>query len=190
MFFCAVAVSSALAGCGGKEPTVAETGVTASQYASHQYGYSFQYPARCTLIKPTPGAADPGLLEQVMVADPKGLVVAGAGLDVFTVSVYGLSPPADPGDVKKHRNEFRSMVLELVGQPTGLRVVAAPTVSALGGQPALETEYFSRVGAQRVGTLAYLVPKGDHLYWVRLQSSSKTQGASTLVVALATFNFK
>jgi hypothetical protein len=185
-------VIGVVTGCGGDaKGMVAATGIDVANYSSQQYGYSFRYPTRCTLIQPTPDAAsDPGLAEQVLVADPSGMVVDGAALDAFSVSVFGLSRSAGPTAVEKHKAEFERIALGLVGRPSGLRVVAPPSVASLGGQPAISTEYFSRIGAERVGTVAYLVPRGEDLFWVRLQSSRKTKGSSTLVVALSTFKFQ
>jgi hypothetical protein len=187
----ALAVTSVIVvvGCGGSEPAATAPGVTASVYSS-QYGYSFQFPTRCMLVKPTPKASDPGLAEQVFVADPAGMLLDGAALDVFSVAVYRLSPSAGQGDLKSHAAEFKRMAMGLAGRPSGLRVVADPAPSSVGGEPALDMEYFSGKDKARVGTVAYFVPKGDYAYWIRLQSSRVTKGSSTLVMALSTFKFE
>ena len=188
----AFAVFSAVtaAGCGGSPAgMVAATGVEASMFASQEYGFSFRYPQRCTLAAPDQESASSGPALQVVVADPDGEVVGGTALDVFSVEVYKMAPPAGPSALKNHLKDFRNMALSLAGDAGGTRVVAAPSLTDFAGQPALECEYFSAGGKQQTGTLAYLVPKGAYAYWVRLQSSEKTKGTGTLLVTLDTFRF-
>jgi hypothetical protein len=158
-------------------------------YGSQQYGFSFRYPQRCTLVTPEKPTASSGQALQVIVADPDGEVVGGRALDVFSVDVYELVPAAGPSALKKNQKEFRNMALSLAGGAGDTHVTAAPSLTKFAGQPALECEYFSPAGKERTGTLAYLVPKGRYAYWVRLQSSEKTKGTGTLLVTLDTFRF-
>jgi hypothetical protein len=190
VFVVAVFSATAAVGCGGNPADMAATtGIEAAMYGSQEYGFSFRYPQRCALVTPERQSAPGGPVLQVIVADPDGGVVKGAALDVFSVEVYKLIPAASPDDLKAHTADFRPMAMELAGSSKGLRIVAEPTLSSLGGEPALAMEYFSGRGETRVGTVAYFIPKGDHVYWVRLQSSSKTKGSSTMVLTLSTFKF-
>ena len=68
-------------------------------------------------------------------------------------------------------------------------MVRAPAVSTFARQPAIACEYFYRVGKERLGTLAYFVPKGSRGYWIRLQSSRETMDSSPMIVTLSTFWF-
>ena len=177
-------------GCGNTKDSIVGTGIVTSTFSSRRLGYSFRYPERCVYMSPTPAAGtSPGLVQQVIVADPSGMVVKGTALDAFTVEVYRLRPAAAPGDVAAHKREFEQKTMSLIGRPTGFAMARAPDVAAFAGQAAIECEYFFHVRGERVGMLAYLVPKGRYAYWIRLQSSRKTMGTSPMVVTLASFAF-
>ena len=177
-------------GCGNTKDSIVGTGIDTSTFSSREFGYYFRYPLRAVLVSPTPAAGTaPGIVQQVIVADPAGKVVEGKALDVFTVSVYRLRPAAGPGDLAAHESDFAQMAVRLIGRPAGFRMVRAPGVSTFARQPAIACEYFYRVGEERMGTLAYFVPKGSRGYWIRLQSSRETMDSSPMIVTLSTFWF-
>jgi hypothetical protein len=178
------------AGCGNTKDSIVGTGIETSTFSSREFGYNFRYPLRAVLVSPTPAAGTaPGIVQQVIVADPAGKVVRGTALDVFTVSVYELRPAAGPGDLAAHESDFAQMAVRLIGRPAGFRMVRAPGVSTFARQPAIACEYFYRVGKERLGTLAYFVPKGSRGYWIRLQSSRETMDSSPMIVTLSSFWF-
>jgi hypothetical protein len=177
-------------GCGSTKDSIVGTGIDTSTFSSREFGYYFRYPLRAVLVSPTPAAGTaPGIVQQVIVADPAGKVVEGKALDVFTVSVYALRPAAGPGDLAAHESDFTQMAMRLIGRPAGFRMVRAPGVSTFARQPAIACEYFYRVGQERMGTLAYFVPEGSRGYWIRLQSSRETMDSSPMIVTLSSFWF-
>lgn len=186
----AMAVAAVTSGCGNTKDSIVGTGIKTSTFSSRRLGYSFRYPERCMYLSPTPAAGTAsGLLQQVIVADPSGMVVKGTALDAFTVDVYELRPAASSGDLVAHKRDFEQMAVRLIGRPAGFDLARAPEVARFAGRPAIECEYFYRVEGERVGMLAYFVPKGGYAYWIRLQSSRKTMGDSPMVVTLASFAF-
>jgi hypothetical protein len=172
-----VAVAAAVGGCGGAGGAPRATGSPAplSRLTSQEWGFSLQYPAGFVRVEPPVDTLDdPGLLYQLLLADPAGAKRGETALDVLSVSVRRMRPAAKTGDLRKHRDDFEAMALQLIGRPEGLRLAGPLRLGTLGKQAALRAEYAYRVAGEDVAAVAYLVPVGRRAYWVTAQASRAT----------------
>jgi len=187
----ATVVLLATAGCGSSpQPQAPASPAKATTLDSRQGGFSLSYPASFVKVEPDV-SAQPGLIYQVYLADPTGVVSGGNALDVLGVSVHRISKTAAAGDLARREGEFRAIAMQLIGAPVGLRLVAPFEITELGGRPALKVEYVYTVKGIDVATVAYLVPSGKRVYWVTGQASRKTWTTTGRVIggAISTITF-
>lgn len=167
--------SAAACGSGADAPQGEASAPARTLLTSQEWGFSLSYPSRYLRAEPpVDPQADPGLLYQVLLADPAGAKRGDTALDVLAVYVRRIRPAAKPGDLRAHRSDFAAMVMQLIGRPDGLKLVQRPRMDALGGHPALKAEYTSRIKGADVAAISYLVPIGDRVYWVTGQASRAT----------------
>jgi len=190
----AVTVALGLAACGSLSSATSSplaSGLMMNTLDDSNGAFSIRYPADYIKLQPSPDhSKDPGLVDQVFLANPKGARQAGSALDVLSITVRRLSKPSKPGDLKKHRSEFEAIATELIGKPSGLTLVTPFALAKLGGLPALRVDYIFKVSGTDMASVAYLVPDGDRVYWVAAQASKGTWGTSgsEMAVSLATFS--
>jgi len=154
-------------------------------------GFSIRYPTDYIKLQPPvdQGKA-PGLVDQVLLANPRGARQGDSALDVLSITVRRMSRASTAGDLKKHKADFEEIATELIGKPTGLKFISPMVLTKLGGLPALRTDYIFKVDGTDMAAVAYLVPAGDRAYWVAGQASRATWSSSgrEIAVALATFS--
>jgi len=181
---------SSACGTSAPAPAASSSGITAVLLESPQGGFSLKYPAG--FVKIEPDIKDqPGLVYQVLLADPTGAKSGESALDVIGITVREMSKVAKPGDLKKHRAEFEGMMGQLIGDPEALRLSGPSELTELGGRSALKVGYVCRVDGVDVATVAYLVPRGDRVYWVTGQASRDTWDTTGKMIgaAISTIEF-
>lgn len=159
------------------------------QATSKKYGLSIHYPLGWVSAAHEAKAGDkPGsALLSVSWANPKGKVVGGGFVDTLHVSVYAMSKPVKPGDVKRYQRDFKAIVYGMIKGLPHLKLsdpVKPITVNGTGG---FQITYAYTVQGTRVGAMSYLLPKGSYAYWATGQSSAATWSAtwSKLTPAMA-----
>jgi hypothetical protein len=171
-----ISLVCALGACGGgTEPSASPSTFSTAMVGSREFGFSLRYPAEFVKVEPAVSAStQPGLLYQVYMADPDGAMSGEVTLDVLGLAVYRMNKAAGPGDVSRHKREFRAVAANLVEHPEGLRIMEPFGVTELAGHEALKGIYSYRVGDANVAVVAYLIPVGERAYWVTGQASRQT----------------
>jgi hypothetical protein len=182
-----------LAACGGTLSGASSplaSGLTMSALDDPNGGFSIRYPTDYIQLQPpVDSSKDPGLLDQVFLANSRGAMKGDTALDVLTVTVRQLSKVSRPGDLKKYKADFEAIASALIGKPVGLTMVAPFVMTTLGDLPALRVDYVFKVGGTDMAAVSYLVPAGDRVFWITGQASKATWGTSgpEMAASVATF---
>jgi hypothetical protein len=176
----------------GSGPLVATSASSfpATMFDSAQGGFSIKYPSNFVKVEPDV-AGQPGVVYQLLLADPTGAKSGDSALDVLGVAVREINKAAKPGDLKKHKAEFEAMARQLIGTPDGLKLASPFALTELGGETALRVEYVYKVSGTDVASVAYLVPLGKRVYWITGQASRATWDTTGKAIggAISTITF-
>ena len=194
-----VAPLAALSACSSNTPPSATGSPTAASVASFgqatsaKYQFTIRYPLRwiSAVHDAKPGDKVVTTLLSWSWADPKGATVGGGlgYVDTLHVSVYAMSKPVGPNDVKKHRAAFVAITASMLKGLPGLKITDPIKPITLNGVRGFQVTYSYTTQGTQIGAMSYLLPKGDYGYWVTGQSSAATWSSawSKLAPAMASF---
>jgi hypothetical protein len=185
-----LALVGIVAACGGAP--VADQGFTTTLYASHEYGFSLQYPAGFDALQAPPDAKDPGAPKlQQFFFDPQGARIADKAVDTLEVAVYQMSSAPAKGDFKKRKGDFEAMLVGLIGKVPDLKMVKPITWTTVEDRPAVTLTCTYTIGGKDVAGSALLIFEDDRAYLVRAQASRGTWATTgrELASSMASFAF-
>ncbi len=188
----AVAGDSGAGGSVAPSPHSSASTFAVTQYGSHEYGFSVDYPTGFAKLEMPPDTKDPAAPElQVFFADPAGTKVGGTSVDMLEVAVYRMSAAPKEADFTTHKADFEAMLATLIGTLPGLKVVEPLAWSTVDGSPAVSETYAYTVSGHDVAASVQLAFRGDRAYLVRAQAAKETWATTgrQLVSCMATFAF-
>jgi len=100
-----------------------------------------------------------------------------------------MSKPVQPGDLTRHKRDFKAIVAGLIKGLPGFAVSDPFKPITVNGTRGFQITYAYTVQGTRLGAMSYLLPKGAYAYWVTGQSSEATWSTSwsKLAPAMASF---
>jgi hypothetical protein len=201
-----LAISLALAGCGGSSATTttgssgstgsstASTTASASfkTYSDGEKGYSFQYPAAWTVREGSTADLSAGgtAVASVGVYDPKGTIVNSIAIDMAQVSLYKLSVTVTDSMMSDIKVQVKNILSSLESQAGQINTLEKLTEMTINGMKGFKVTYgLTKEKAPVVSTMYFLF-SGNMEYQVTVQAAEANWGADKVIFDSMLASFK
>ncbi len=162
-------------------------------YTNDQYGFSLTYDTVFVQSEITGGASGgSGSVFDVVFADQEGAKIAGDLVDGLQVSVYKLARTVKPSEIAGLKQEFQSLVTDILGSVNGAKATAPLSPTEINGVPGYTFAYAYTEDSVAVTATTYFLLKGQYEYQVTEQASQEnwTKISPQLQAAVDSFAVK